>query len=342
LSITQPLYAGGKIRLRNQQAGLGIQVAGADLEKSQQQTVFDVARAYYSILLTKELVRITEDTTGQFRAIERLTQSLIDKGDEFVTTADLARIRTLRLLAENQKVEFQRSYDLTYAALRQVMGLDFQAPLAIVDEELPFKRTTIALAEIVELAMTRRPELAKADIGVRNAVLQEKLAKAEFLPTVGLFGSLNTLTGRRSFPNPGNDELWQLGVAGEMPLFTGGRNLAAVRQARYQLQQAQETQRLARDLITLEVQQAYLEYKEMDERIPLAEAALRDARTTVDAYNKRYAGNQVADKDMPKFFEDLETANLLQAVAKAQYNQQLYAYNLALAKIRLVTASHEY
>jgi outer membrane protein TolC len=173
-------------------------------------------------------------------------------------------------------------------------------------------------------------------------VLQEKLAGAEFRPTVALFASYNTIYGPRTFPNPDNPEFWAMGLSGEWTLFAGGRRLAERRKAQYQLQEAREVEHKARDLITLEVQKAYLEYAEMSQRLPLDEAAVREAQATIDTYNKQYAGNLIPEKDFSKYFENLSTARILLALSEAQYNQHVYAYNVALAQVRLVTADEEW
>jgi outer membrane protein TolC len=338
---TQPLYTGGKIRYRNQQAGLGVQAAGAQVVQSRQQTAFEVSRAYYGILLARELVRVIDDTAGRYRAVERLVNSLLEEGDENVTTADLARFRALRVSAESQKVEFQRAVDLARAALRQAMGLDPQAPVAPADERLEFRPVALELPALTAQALSRRPELIQAEIGVKNAVLEEKLAAAAFCPNVGLYGSFNTLSGQRTFPNPHEGEEWAAGISAEVPLFTGCRRLAERRKAGYQIQQAQETLQSARSLVTLEVEKVYLQYTEMAERVPLAEAAVRGARAALKAYDDQYVGGLVAEKDYPKYFENVVTTRLLLTLAEVQYYQQLYAYNLALAAIRRVTAADD-
>jgi outer membrane protein TolC len=339
--VTQPLYSGGKIRYHNQQAKLGIDVAGADLTKAKQQAIFDVVRAYQGILLARDLTRATQDTVGQFSAVERLAQSLLDGGDDFVTTADLARARALRLLAANQQIEFERAADLAQAALRQAMGMEAESPVVIADDRLVLERVSVDEATVLSMALTRRPELIKAEIGVKNAQLQEKLARAEFQPTVGLFAGATTLSGIRSFPNPGNDFELQAGIAGEIPLFAGGRNIAGVRRSQHQLQQAVESQKLARDYVTLEVKQVFLDYKEMSERLGLAESAVNDAQVALKSYNDQFSAKLIADKDVPKYFENISTGRLLLFTAQARYNQHVYAYNLALAKIRLVTAADD-
>jgi outer membrane protein TolC len=339
--LTQPVYTGGKIRYRNQQAGLGVQAAGAGVAQSKQQTAFEVSRAYYGILVSRELVRVIDDSVGRFRAVERLTQNLLKEGDENVTTADVARVRALRVSAESQRVEFQRAVDLAQAALRQAMGLDPQAPVTPADERLETSGVALELPALIAQALRQRPELIQAELGVKNAVLEEKLAAAEFHPNVAAYGSLNTLSGKRTFPNPGQDEEWAAGISVDVPLFAGGRRLAERRKAGYQFQQAQETLQAARSLVTLEVQKAYLGYTEMAERIPLAEDAVREARAALKAYDEQFAGNLIAAKDLPKHFENLETTQLLLTVAEVQYYQHLYAYHLALAEIRRVAAADD-
>src|SRR5262249_41508920 len=173
------------------------------------------------------------------------------------------------------------------------------------------------------------------------AVLQQKLAAAEFHPNVGLYGTLYTLSGRRTFPNPNDDVEWAAGVAAEWKLFAGGRRTAERRRAQQQLLQASRAQQLAKNFVLLEVQQAYVEYQKMSQQLPSAEAAMKDARAGIKAYQDQFAANLIPDKDMPKYFENLITARLLLSLAQVKYNQQAYGYNLALEKIKLVTAADE-
>ncbi|HEX5269531.1 MAG TPA: TolC family protein, partial [Gemmataceae bacterium] len=65
--VTQPLYTGGKIRARNEQAKLGIEAAGQDVAMTREQVVYNVTRAYYGVLLAREVARVAEEARGQFR-----------------------------------------------------------------------------------------------------------------------------------------------------------------------------------------------------------------------------------------------------------------------------------
>lgn len=340
LSILQPIWTGGKIRVRNQEAGLGVQAAKADVAKAQQQTVYEVQRAYFGILLARELVRVADEAVGQFRAVEKLAQSLLDSGDAFVTTADVARARALRISTESQKVEVQRAVDLARAGLLTAMGLSVYTPLDVADERLLHCPVAVELEALQAQAQAQRPEVVKSEIGVRFSELEIKAAEAAFHPEIGLNGALLSLHDNREDPSANNRDLWAVGVSAKVPLFAGGRRLAERRKAVYLAQRAREAQQLVRNQVALEVQQAFLEHQEMSERVPLSASAVKDARTVLEVYENQYIGNLIAPKDMPKHFENLTNGRLLLARIELDYYKQIYNYQLALAKIQLATGAH--
>jgi outer membrane protein TolC len=56
LQLVQPLWTGGKIRYRTEQAKLGTHAAVADVAKAEQETVFNVTHAYLAIQLAHGLL----------------------------------------------------------------------------------------------------------------------------------------------------------------------------------------------------------------------------------------------------------------------------------------------
>lgn len=342
--LTQPIWTGGKIRYRHQQAGLGVQAARADVSKSRQQTVFDVTQAYLGIQLAHELHQVVRDGIGHFRAIQSLVQALIDEGDEYVTTVDLHRVATVRHLAEGELVRIENALELSHAALRRAMGVDRDADFQVAVPRLTFQQRHIELPNVLDEAMTRRPELAQTQLAVRIADLERKLAKAEYVPDVGLFGRFSAVVDDRDFANPNEqqEEQWAVGVSVGVPLFTGGRRSAQMRQAEFQQAKARQSYRLLRELITLEVQQAYLQYLEASQKLRKAEQAKENAEKTLDGYQNQFLGDQINEEDMPDYFEDLTQARLLRTRAAAEYYQTVHRYNLSLAQLQLVSGSDEY
>ena len=93
-----------------------------------------------------------------------------------------------------------------------------------------------------------------------------------------------------------------------------------------------------RNQIELEVVQAYLEWAEMAERLPLAKRVVDDLEEAMKALRDELALG-LEDKDYPRHFDNRLSTRLLLSQAEAAYYQQVLAYDLALAKVRLATGA---
>lgn len=342
VQISQPLFTGGKILNKYRQSDLGIQAACSDVAKSKQQTIFNVTQAYLGMQLTFEMEQVVKDATGQFGAIARLVQGLLNEGDEFVTTIDLHRARAVLKLAESERVRIEQSRSIAQAALAESMGLDPNAEFDLISRRLPRIHGMVELPPLIDDAMRQRPELIKARLGVQISDLERKLAKAQYVPDLGAFGQFFTLDDGPGFLTNSNIPQWTVGVTLGVPLTTGGRRSASVRRADFEQMQARQTEQLARNLITLEVKKVYLELLEAQKRLPASAEAVREAHGAIEGYRIQLLGNQVTDENMPRYFQDLTTARLLLSQARAEYYQVMFLQALSLAKIRFVTGSQEY
>jgi outer membrane protein TolC len=341
--LLQPLWTGGKIKTRHAQAQLGVSVAETDIIKSRQQAIFDVTQAYHGIQLTNDLEAALGDTAGNLKAIESLVARLIEQGDEFVTSVDLSRVRTTRLLVETDKVGVVRAREVAQAALRQAMGVGDSAYVDIAEPNLLLRTEQIELPDVLSEAMSQRPELRKARLATTVAELERKVAKAQYAPDIGLFSRFSTVYDDRNFPNPNGQqqEQFAVGIAGSVPLYAGGRRPAENRRAAWQQAQARQTVELVESLIALELTKAYVEYVEAGEQLPLALEAMQEANKTLEGYRNQYLGGFIEDANMPDYFEDLVASRFLLMQARSRYTQVVFAYNMSLARIRLASGSND-
>lgn len=342
LLVTQPLWTGGKIKYRHQQATLGVEAAGATVAKSQQETVFHVKRAYVGVQLAEELVAVADNFIGRMRAMESLVQALIDERDEHVSMIDLHRVRAVKSMAEGQRIAAEQGREIAYQALRQAMGVENLAEFAVADPWLTAWQQEVNPWVILDEAMIRRPELGRARVGVQIAQLERRLATADYMPDVVAFGRFDTINDDGGFANPNDRERWASGVTFSVPLFEGGRRSAQCRKAGFEVAEAEKRRQWVRQLILLDVQKAYLEYVELSQRLPAAERAAKEWADVIEGYRNQFFGDQIRDDDMPDYFKDLVEARVLHAVAQAHYYRTLCKHNVALARIRLVSASDVY
>lgn len=336
--VTQPLYTGGKLRYRNEQAKLGIEAAEQDVAMTKDEIVFQVTRAYYGVLLARELERVAEEARGQFQATENLAQSLLKTGNEYITTADLRRATAGRLLAENQKLQTRRAAEQALAGLRAAMGLRQVMPLEVADARLVYAAAALDRDALLALALARRPEMAKAQLAVQAAELERKVAKAQFHPDVGAFARMTTIQQNRDYPNPTVPTQFAAGIEASLPLVAGGRRVAERHKADALIEAASAARDVVRNQIELEVVQAYLEWEEMAERLPLAKRVVDNLEAAMKALRDELALG-LEDKDYPRHFDNRLSTRLLLSQAEAAYYQQVLAYNLALAKVRLATGA---
>jgi outer membrane protein TolC len=336
------LWTGGKIKYRHQQAGLGVDAAGARVAKSQQETVFHVTRAYLGVQLANELVVVADDMIGRLRAMEALVQGLLDGGDEHVSVVDLHRVRAVRATAEGQRIAAEQGREIAYQGLRQAMGLEDLAEFKVADPRLSFWQQEVNPWVILDEAMIRRPELARARVGVQIAQLERKLATANFMPDLVAFGRFDTINDDGGFANPNDRERWASGVTFSVPLFEGGRRSAQRRKAGFEIAEAEKRRQWVRNLIVLDVQKTYLEYVEMAQRLPTSRRAMNEWAAVIQGYRNQFFGDQIREDDMPDYFKDLVEARVLHALTQAHYHRTLFKHNVALAKIRLVSASDVY
>jgi OMF family outer membrane factor len=341
IAAVQPLWTGGKIEAQNERAHIGSRVAIWDVARTRQLTQFHVAQAYYSILLVSEQFRVVANAEDHAKAVERLAQSLLEEGDPEVTSVDSLRASTFRNLYAEQRVGLARLHQRAYAALKLSMGLDQSVELLVADQGLSFTPVELSGDEIIAAALANRPEVIQARLGINAAAWQHRAARAELKPDVVAFAGFSTIYDDANFPNPNDSEEWSAGVSAQMPLYAGGRRMAQIRQASLGWAQARDRFDQARQFVMQEAQDAYLEYREMLERKDVARRAAEDAEQALQDLQDQFTGGLIDDDKVPKYFEDALTTRFLTVAAWTRYYQALFGYELALARVRLVTGTDE-
>ena len=341
VSLVQPLWTGGKIRDRHEQARLGARAAALDEQKARQETIFNVTRSYWGVVLAQAMIEVADESGAEAFAVEEVANHLVKVGNAHVNTPDVMRARTLRRLIENERIGASRLQQTAGAALRQAMGLPLDTPFELGDQSLDVAPQPIAVQQVLAEAYMRRPEVAKTHIGEQIALLERKLAQAEYAPDIAAFASYVNLAGDQGILDPGNPNLYSGGISVDVPIFQGGRRVAKRRQAQEQVAEARHTTDLVMQLIALEVQQAVLEYEEATAKLANGASAVKEAQTALEAYWSQYKGDLVRQDQMPGLFKDILETRLLLTRAQIEYNQALFGVHLALAKIHLAAANED-
>jgi len=327
LNITKPILNSSiKYNILIQEELLSM----ADLDKSQQTAAiaFQVRQAYYNFLKTTKGVKLVDQNLDLLGEVKTFNEKLIkyDKATPDVISDVNFEIQNLK--SERQSLEQQQ--ELSKILLNTLMNRDLSEDI-IVDESLtlqvPDERK---LAELINSAIANRQELKRLGVFTKvNEINKERIQKSN-QPTLGVQGGVGLQSENFSFDDGG-------------PLFTLALNLGwniwdgGIKKKKLEeLQLEQERTSLRRDVatqqITLEVAQAYYELQSLKSRYEAETEAIKSARISYDAVDKRYRN------DRALLIELLTAQNRL---LSSELNQVLLSIDMLIAQAKIKKVIHE-
>lgn len=216
--------------------------AGLDLMR-------DVRQAYADLLLAKERVRVAEEGVKLRGRIAELAEKRLKAGDISPQEAATARIDALQA----QQDAIRIGYDVPVAEerLRNSMGIGpFRGPLPL-DALPPPACQEFDPDTLTESALAGRPDALAAAEAVAAAEARLKFAKQGWVRFLGI---LDATSGR----NTGHE--FGPALRFTVPLFN--RNQGNIARAEAELEKAARNRQTVAFQIILDVQQAYLQYRQ--------------------------------------------------------------------------------
>lgn len=224
----------GKLRNSKRQALASLLASDAYRQAMQTQVVATVADSYYALLMLDEQIRITEQTAESWREYVRSLAALMQAGQ--ADRATLAQAEASRLAAESSLLSLQQQAIDQENALCVFVGL---TPRRLERGTMDGQHFPSHLSVGVPLdLLSRRPDVRQAEANLMQAFYATNSARAAFYPSITLSGSAGwTNSGGAAVANPG---AWLLQAVGSLvqPLFNRGQNLANLKIAKAQQEEA--------------------------------------------------------------------------------------------------------
>jgi outer membrane protein len=318
VTLNQNIYDFGKTSTQVRIENLNLDSARSDLRNVSEQVVLNVRQAYYGVLAARRNRVVAADSVKQFQQHLEQAKGFFEVGtkpkfDVTKAEVDLSNSKLNLIKAEN-------TLRIAFVTLNNAMGFP-AAPEYDVEDNLSFQAYMITFEDALERAYKDRPDLASALLKKRAAEGSVKLAEKGYFPV---------LTGNASYSKGGEDfplsDGWDAGVKLSFPIFSGFLTKYQVEESKASLNVLGANEELLRQTVFLEVQQAYLNLKQAEESIPVAELTVRQAEENLDIANGRYA----AGAGSPIEVTDAEVSLIN---AKTSYIQALYDYKIAIASL---------
>ena len=324
-SASLPLYDAGQTGRRIKDAKLSAQGAGESGQRTRQEVIFSVVKAYTDELLAKENVRVAEAAVKAAQSDLERAQARQEQGQG--VPSDLLSARVQLAQTQEDLLQTQNAADLAQAALDVAMGLPEDAATTVAPglKESSFDAGT--LADRQQRALKSRPDVREASLGVERAANGSHMARAEFLPKLNAFSSWEE--DNQTFATRGGNN-WTAGVSLNFNLFDGGANRARLAAAHYRQSQAQALAAQMVAAVKLQVREAYLSLATAQQRVEVARQAQSEAEESLRIIQNRYEAGLATITDLLQ----VETAH---TSAQKNYLNAVFDYRLSYAALELAT-----
>ncbi|MGO9245139.1 MAG: TolC family protein [Verrucomicrobiia bacterium] len=333
VEISQLIYAGGRVNAALRAAKLSDQIAALGFQSAVADTILDVRKDFYQILLDVALVDVRE------QSVKLLEEQLHDAQSRF-DVGSVPRFNVLRaeVELENAKpplIRAQNDLRISKESLVKLLAIDASnqtnafTPITF-EGKLVYEHRAWELPAALEQALQRRPELLSAERHISVARANVQVASSGYKPQASVFGNYGWHD--YTFGNDPGDtrEGWTLGANLNWALFDGMLTHGKVTEARAQLQEANLDYADTRRQVELEVRQAYSDYLQTLELIEAQKKTVEEAEESLRLAEARFRAGTGTQLDV------LSDQTAL-TEARSNEIQALHDYNVAIATLERVT-----
>lgn len=262
ISLTQPIYVGGKIITGYEMSKIGIECAELNRQKTRMDIIANADNSYWSLYAIRHKIKMIEASIIQVDTLYSVVKKRVDV--QMSTKNDLLRIETRRTQMKYQLEKAKNGALLCQVSLCNIIGVDMDTQILLTDSV----KDCVYQHEYVT-DVSSRPEFKLLEKQVDIEKLNVKLAKAEYLPTISFsaqysyFGNLK-MKGVYELPDAStqpykttyNSGSPMFMVAVSVPLWNWGQSCKKVKKAKLQVENARLSLQENRDLMDIELRQA--------------------------------------------------------------------------------------
>lgn len=321
------IYNGGSINNDIQRSLKSQELVMLNLEQAQNDITLSVTQAYLNALYARENQDYyTQVVAASERQVER-ARALKNAGS--LARRDVADIEAQYASDRYSLVNATNNLVLQTTTLKQILEIPVEEPFELFFPEAGMREALESLPtreEAFASALNFRPEVKSSILEEEMAQIDVKNARAGYLPSLGLSGSVSTDYSDRLSTGYGSqlsDNLMQrVGLTLSVPIFNRNATKANVSRSKINLESARLSVSNTRNRLLQEVERVYEDSRAAQQRFEAAQA-----QEQASAESFRLAEEQY-NIGMLNAFELLQTKNnylnASRELIQAKYTTVLY------------------
>ena len=301
VTLTQPIFMGGKIIAYNKITKFAEQLAESQHATELQDVILNTDQAYWQVISLVNKKKLAGSFLDLVKKLDSDVSKMVAEG--VATKADELSVKVKVNEAEMTMTKVENGLSLSKMVLCQLCGIPLDTPITLADESM--ENITLPDTYIegnVNTALSNREELKSLELASKIYRQKVNVTRSEFLPSVGLTATY--LVTNPSLVNGFEKKMrgmWGVGMMVKIPVFHWGEGIYKVKAAKAEANIAQYKLDDVKEKVELQVTQATYKVNEATKKLAMAEKNMAKADE-----NLRYANLGFQEGVIP-------TSNVLEA-----------------------------
>jgi outer membrane protein len=327
ISLTQPLYTGGKLTDALKLAKLQLAMVKEDQRKAKQNLTLNVKSDYYQVWLTEQKLKVAQSSYDNMEKHYQQVQNFYKVGTS--SKFDLLQAEVKWKALKPPIIQAENDEAIAKLNLAILLGIDKDRQFTVNSDldqlQLP-EEVVLQYQDVMKQAYQNRPEIRQSQDTIELSKINLHLVQAGYKPVLALTGQYKTAGTDISMDQ---SKTWSLTLGVSGMLFDGFTTKAKVDSAKDDVQLASSKDSSQRDTIRSDVEQAIQGLKATLETTRYNQANIDLNKESLRLTQARFAAGMSTTLDV----SDAET-NLDQALNG--YYLGMTNYLTALAKLDMV------
>jgi len=287
LSLTQPLFAGGKLINALDMAKFAYDAERHNFKVAEDGLTYDVISSYYGVLRAQKMKDLSKESLDLANSHLEQVKAMYSAG--ISTKADVLRSEVQAANSEQTLTKAGNALELSKGAFNNILGrgLDEQVELA----EKEFANESVALksyAELTDLAFNKRPDWLSFELGKKISEKNLSIAYGGYFPAISLTGKYGN--SKMDYPTylKTNQNTWAIMASASWTLFDGLSTQSRIAEADANLRSLAANENKIRSAILLEIKDANLNLKSALEVVISAKKAVDSAVENYQIAEQKY------------------------------------------------------
>jgi len=324
LRLTQPIFYGGSNVARYLKTGASKRASEEGLLTIESEVAFTARQRFLDVLRAKKLLEVQEEALELSEKQLERARALVEVGSAVISDVLRARVEVSR--NELELISARNGLRLAETALCHFLAIDGDCRLEL-DEDIGPVELKLGLDEAIEMAVGMRPEVREAEAVLRSRNYAIWEYRGDWLPSLAFSADYSWAgSNRLKLGEAWEESEWQWRVDMRWDLFNGLSRWGDAKQARANVNTAEEDLAQTKRDVALEVKEAYYNVEEAEQRVKVSAETVDLAEEELKLAGERYRLGAAT------MLEQIDSQVSL-STARTSYVEARYDYVISLARL---------